>query len=103
MCAEEHTNHRATERFPLEAKIEFFVDADIIQATTIDVSQTGVSFNSPEPLPITMRINMGETHEDRQGRLVWARKGVEGQVCYGLEFDRDETIHPLELADAGLP
>lgn len=79
-------NKRVSQRIEIDAKIEFFIDADIINATGIDVSQTGISFLSSKPLAVEMRLLIDGKQEDRRAHLLWARQGEDGLVRYGLEF-----------------
>lgn len=86
MCATEGEERRRCERFRLDAQIEFFVDADIIEATSLEVSQTGISFDTGCPLPVEMRVTLDGEREERRARLVWARAQPHGGIRYGLEF-----------------
>ena len=99
MSSQESEERRRSERVPLEASIEFFVDADIIRASSVDVNQTGINFSTPEPLPISMRIEVDGEREERMGQLVWARKTPEGSMRYGLVFTSDEPSVPPEIPD----
>ena len=79
------TERRIASRKKVETKVEFYVDADVIQAISIDVSKTGVRFETEQAVPI--RLNMvldGELYR-RPAQLVWARRD-DGKMNYGFEF-----------------
>ena len=86
---------RRSERFRVDAKIEFFVDADIINATSLEVSQTGISFDAQTALPVEMRLTLDGEREERRAKLIWARARPEGGVRYGLEFMEGEEKKEL--------
>jgi hypothetical protein len=90
---------RRCERFGLGAAVEFFVDADVIQASLTDVSQTGVSFSTSEPLRILMRITVAGDQEEREAELLWVHRTPEGAFRYGLRFTSDEPAPKPELAE----
>jgi len=90
---------RRCERFGLDAAVEFFVDADIIQASSVDVSQTGVRFSTSEPLPILMRITVDGDGEEREAELLWLHRTPDGTFRYGLRFTSDEPAPKPELVE----
>jgi len=81
---------RLADRICLDAGVDFFIDADIVGATSLDVSQTGISFLSPDPLIVEMRINIDGEREERRAKLVWAQQRPDGSVRYGLEFTDED-------------
>ncbi|HNY27551.1 MAG TPA: PilZ domain-containing protein [Candidatus Sumerlaeota bacterium] len=92
------SNKRMAERICLDAGVDFFVDADIVGAYALDVSQSGISFVSPEPLMVEMRLNVDGEREERRARLVWAKQQSDGSVRYGLEFcDGEEMLPPDDI------
>ncbi|HUT25070.1 MAG TPA: PilZ domain-containing protein [Sumerlaeia bacterium] len=94
MCPQIEPERRASERFCLDAGVDFFIDTEVEGATCIDASQTGMRFSAPEPLEVEMRINVGGEREERTARLVWAQQMPDGSVQYGLEFLPEEL--PLD-------
>lgn len=84
-------NARRDDRFPLNAEIEYFLDADILRASAIDISQTGVSFESRDSFIIAMRIRLEGRMEERLARLVYVSPSPDGTSRFGLEFLEDET------------
>ena len=88
---------RRAERFCLDDDEDFYVDADIVGAETVDVSQTGIAFRSPEPLRVEMRINIDGEREERTAKLVRAEQNPDGSVVYGLEFIDEQDISDGEI------
>ncbi len=77
---------RMHERREYGINIEFFVDADIMIAKTIDISKTGLQFKVDEPMKIAMRMEIeGDLHE-YEAQLVWARRKPDGSMSYGFEY-----------------
>jgi PilZ domain len=92
MDSENGEGGRLSDRICLDAGVDFFIDADIVGATALDVSQTGISFLSPDPLDVEMRINIDGEREERRARLVWAQQRPDGSVRYGLEFIDEDGL-----------
>ena len=80
---------RASTRKELESRIEFFVNADIISAKLIDISETGLSFDTGEPLKIHLRMDIDGELCDREAQFVRASKNSNGGMTYGFEFIPD--------------
>ncbi|MFH1136697.1 MAG: PilZ domain-containing protein [Pseudomonadota bacterium] len=80
---------RKAERRPIQTQVEFFVDADIINAVAVDFSETGIRFSTENPILIRMRFDAPEGRSEKTARLVWAGKSPEEHFQYGLEFIPD--------------
>ncbi len=80
---------RVSTRKELETEIEFFVNADIIAAKSVDISETGLSFDTKEPLKIHLRIDIDGKLCDREAQFVWATRNSDGGITYGFEFVSD--------------
>jgi hypothetical protein len=80
---------RVSARRELESKIEFFVNADIIAAKSIDISETGLSFDTEKPLKIHLRMDIDGELCDREAQFVWATRNSNGGMSYGFEFIPD--------------
>jgi hypothetical protein len=90
-------DRRRSERFRLDAGVDFYVDADIVGAETLDVSVSGISFRSPEPLRVEMRLNIAGEREERSARLVRAKQESDGSVIYGLDFIEENEMSDGEI------
>ena len=86
---------RSESRLKMDASIEFFVDADIINAKSVDMSKSGIKFETEQLIKVCMRINNNGEAEEHQAELVWAKKNENGQMSYGLRF--------VENAEANIP
>ena len=83
---------RAAIRKKLHTGVEFYVDADIIKADSIDLSETGIKFETNEPIKIRMRVDVGDgEYQENQAELVWAQKDEDGYTTYGLHFIPDKS------------
>ena len=84
---------RVSTRRELESKIEFFVNADIIAAKSIDMSETGLSFDTEEPPKIHLRMDIDGELRDREAQFIWATRNSNGGISYGFEFISDPKEH----------
>ena len=90
MSAGKDPDKRRVAREPVQAKVEFYVDADIIDAVSVDVSEIGVRFDTDIPIKIRMRMEVGGKLVEREAQLVWAEKACEsGRMSYGLKYIPD--------------
>ncbi|MBU1248093.1 MAG: PilZ domain-containing protein [Proteobacteria bacterium] len=84
---ESNENKRQAQRISEKKKVEFFVDADIVKAESMDTSETGIRIVTTKPIQISMRIYQNEsTWIDYQANLCWAGKSESENMAYGLEF-----------------
>ncbi len=83
-------SRRRHPRVPIDARIEFIVDADLIEAQGINLSDGGIAMLLPESIPVLLRYKMdGETIE-RAARVVHAQRQESG-FKLALEFrDSDD-------------
>ncbi len=82
-------DRRRSERARMESSVEFFVDAEIVTATSVDLSETGLKFSSRTPVHIRLRMEVDGDVQERQSELVWARREEDGTMTYGLRFVPD--------------
>ncbi|ERP39385.1 PilZ domain-containing protein [Chitinivibrio alkaliphilus] len=81
---ENNTQDRAP-RKKLDRPVEFIIDADVIAAQGLNISETGISFETEEPITIVMRLKDRDKSEYR-AELIWAQKNEAGAMSYGLRF-----------------
>jgi hypothetical protein len=86
MCAEYSEDRRRSERICLDAGLEVYVDTEINGARPMDLSQTGLRFETSEPMTMILHLSVNGEREEREARLVWAQIQDDGSVQYGLEF-----------------
>ena len=91
MNKQETDDFRRALRRQLTTKVEFFVDGEIEQAITIDISEMGIQFVTDEPVKVRIRLELEGEAKEYFARLVWARKRTnDGSMSYGLEFIPDK-------------
>jgi hypothetical protein len=89
-------DRRRAARVALTATIEFIVDADVICATSVDLSDTGIRFRTDSPIPIRMRIEQDGEWIEKSADLVWARR-----VSDESDADSNEGSDADSDADSG--
>ena len=63
---------RQSERKDFNTKIEFIVDADLLSAKSVNISDTGIRFKSSEPVKVTLRFTADGENQIKSARLIWA-------------------------------
>ena len=89
---EQNQSRRQFPRVEIQAQVEFFVDADIVSAETIDISAGGLQITTHEPVKATLRVteNNGKIKE-YQAEMIWARRSPEEKMTFGLKFIDNEN------------
>jgi hypothetical protein len=77
---------RQAPRRAFNEQVEFFVDSDIVDASSIDISEGGIRLQTQTPITICMRMEFSGELEERRARLVWASRGPDDSMTYGLQF-----------------
>jgi len=98
MKEQNEDDKRIAPRLPIKTRVEFFVDADIIDAESVNISSSGIRFDTGEPIPIQMRLEKDGVLYENRAHLVWAQsKQAGGGMTYGFQFvpqndDKDKQI-----------
>ena len=79
-------DRRKSDRFPIKSDVEFATDHKILGARGVDVSDTGVAFETDEPLSVALTITIKGEQTTRQAKLVRVSKAEDGGYRFGLEF-----------------
>ena len=66
--------------------VEFQVEVDLLQATSVNLSATGVRLDTNRPMEVTLRMPVDGKLLQQRAKLVWSRKLPGGGMTYGLEF-----------------
>jgi hypothetical protein len=85
----ESVNEDAVARAPrkeIQSEIEFIADTDIIHATGMNLSDSGICFESSDELPFEMKFESGGQIYEKRAHLVWVRRLPEGKYRFGLNF-----------------
>ena len=77
---------RRAKRHQLQTDVEFFVDADIIKAKSINISGGGIQFETETPITIFMKMELDGKMREYEAQLVWARQKPDGSVAYGFKY-----------------
>jgi len=80
------SNRRKEPRNRIQTNVEFYILADIVKAKTVNISDTGVRFDTEKALDIEMRFKKDGKEEDHTARLCWAEQLPDGSFTYGFEF-----------------
>lgn len=75
-----------SERVPLRTSIELIADFDLLKVSGMNLSQTGIGFETDEPLMFEMRFTHGDQVHEHRAKLVWMQRGDDGVSRLGLEF-----------------
>ncbi|MCP4690377.1 MAG: PilZ domain-containing protein [Desulfobacterales bacterium] len=94
MEPERNRNKRASERKPVTTRIEFYFDSDVIEATSVNVSDTGIRFDTEAPVRVFFRMEVDGERKESLANIVWAKKKPDGGMAYGLEYvpDSEENL-----------
>lgn len=77
---------RKSPRIPVETELDVNIDAANLEATSVNISETGIRFDTPEPLEIDISFAIEGEERCHTGRLVWAKNKTDGGFTYGFEF-----------------
>ncbi len=93
---EKDVDKRVSDRKSLKTKIEFYFDSDIVEATSVNVSETGFRFDTEEPVQIFFRMGFKGVFKEGLAKFVWAKKKRDDGMAYGLEFvsKSEESLLP---------
>ena len=77
---------RRFRRQQLLTQIEFIGDFDLVEATGVDVSEGGVCFDVPVPLPFEMQFKLNGTAHRHRAHIAWVTQLPEGGYRFGFRF-----------------
>lgn len=81
---------RNSTRQPVQSEMEFIFYLDAFKAKTVDLSDSGIRFETDSPIIIRLQVNQGGKPTVRDAQLVWAQKDADGKMTYGFEFIPDQ-------------
>ncbi|MEA1922907.1 MAG: PilZ domain-containing protein [Pseudomonadota bacterium] len=89
---EQNESRRQHPRIEIQAQVEFFVDADIVSAETIDISEGGLQITTRESVKTTLRVTEPDGKvQEYQAEMVWARRNPDEKMTFGLKFIDNEN------------
>ena len=83
------TDKRSEERRKINTPVNYFIDADITRAKAVDVSDSGVSFETEKPISMHIRMEVDGMVLEHVAELVWCKRKKNGAMAYGLEFNKN--------------
>ena len=83
------TEQRTEERQKINSQVNFFIDADITKAKAADISDSGVRFETAQPISMHIRMEANGMVLEHVAELVWCKREKNGGMVYGLEFNKD--------------
>ncbi|MCP4131168.1 MAG: PilZ domain-containing protein [bacterium] len=86
MNSDKEKERRRAKRHQLQTDVEFFVDADIIKARSINISDGGIQFETETPITIFMRMEVDGKMREYEAQLVWATRKPDGSMAYGFKY-----------------
>ncbi len=86
----EQQESRRAPRLPIKAQIRFKPVGEVNEAVSVDMSKTGIRFETDKPLRIQMEVTVGKNRDTYLARLVWAKRTESGGMTYGLEYESAE-------------
>ena len=88
----QNESRRQYPRIEIQAQVEFFVDADIVSAETIDISDGGLRITTREPVKTTLRVTEPDGKvQEYQAEMVWAQRNSDEKMTFGLKFINNEN------------
>lgn len=84
-------DRRRAGRVEIDGAIEFIVSADVLNATGVNVSNTGIAFDVDRPIPVTFRMKLDGEYVTRNAQLVrLAQANDSTGFRVGLAFAEDD-------------
>jgi len=91
VIAGKNPSGRRSEREPFITDVDLVVGAEVIQAMTVDLSDTGLRIDMDRPLNVRIRFLVDGVLVDRKAQFARAEKTPDGGMTYGIEFSADEA------------
>ena len=79
------TEKRSTERESVNSNITVFIDDDIYLASMIDISESGIRFETSVPQEVRIQVRADGEMVEYDAQLVWAKINKNGRMEYGLK------------------
>lgn len=89
MIRKKDKDNRESERKPVLTDLEFCLDPHIMQAMSVDISGTGIRFDTGQPLNVRMQLEIDDQLQERKAKLVWIKHTPDGGMTYGFEYISD--------------
>lgn len=90
MIAGKDPSGRHADRTPFITDVDLVIGAEVIQAMTADISETGIRVDMSTPLEVRIRLLVDGKLVDRKAQLARTVKTPDGGMTYGFEFIPDD-------------
>jgi len=100
MGLQEIFEKRRDERQTIQGPGQFFIDEDVVEAKSLDVSEGGARIKLQQPVKVVFRMLVGAYEMEHRANIVWAKRGKDGKMEYGLEYlPVNEAVLPQETTE----
>lgn len=90
------------QRIELQSGIKFIPDFGLVNAQGVDISDSGICFESSGEIPFEMEYeHEGESHQYR-AKMIWMKQLANGNSRFGFEFLQGEPASGLLWIYKGL-
>ncbi|MHC4944887.1 MAG: PilZ domain-containing protein [Planctomycetota bacterium] len=86
MSSEIKVDNRSSVRHDYQTPVEFIIEGDVLDAKSVNISDTGIRFDTEKPLRFTLRFRHDSQNKVIVSDLVWAKRMEDGSMSYGLDF-----------------
>jgi len=77
---------RNSSRKFVNTELDVNIDTDNLEATSVNLSDTGICFDTQTPLHIDVKFVVEGESRTHTGRLIWAKKKEDGSFTYAFEY-----------------
>jgi len=88
---------RRPARRPTKTPIAFVANFNLVHAQGVDVSDTGICFETAEDLQFEMEFEVDGASHQHTAHLIWMRKTESGRSRWGFELASSETSGLLSV------
>ena len=85
------TEKRSTERESVNSNVTVFIDDDIYLASMIDISESGIRFETSTPQEVRIQVRADGKMVEYDAQLVWAKINKNCRMEYGLKRFPDKN------------
>ena len=82
---------RVSERISENSKITVLIEDDIYLASMIDISESGIRFETSMPQEVRIQVRVNGRMMEYNAQLVWAKTNEKGKMECGLKRFPDKT------------
>ena len=100
MGQQENLERRRDERQMIQGSGQFSLNEDVCEARSLDVSENGARIMLQQPVKVVFKMPVGAYEMERRANIVWAKRGQDGKMEYGLEYlPVNETVVAQDMPE----